>query len=96
MTANGCSLRQLYRILETPGANRLRAAHAALDSAVRAAPGMNANEDTFAILLALDLELAGKEARGVQFTPPGLPIPAGEAAEFMSNDCITVPEGERS
>jgi hypothetical protein len=37
MAANGWSLRELYRTLETPGANRLRDAHAALDSAVRAA-----------------------------------------------------------
>jgi len=29
----------------------------------------------------------------VQVTPPGLHVPAGEAAEFMSNDCVTVREG---
>ena len=31
MQSNGWSLRDLYRTLETPGANRLRVAHAALD-----------------------------------------------------------------
>ena len=36
----GCSLRDLYRTLEEPGANPLRDAQAALDSAVRAAYGM--------------------------------------------------------
>ncbi len=40
--ANGCSLRDLYRTLETPSANRLRDAHAALDSAVRAAEFLRA------------------------------------------------------
>ena len=37
MKSSGWSLRDLYRTLETPGANRLRDAHAALDSGVRAA-----------------------------------------------------------
>ena len=41
MAANGWSLRDLYRTLETPGTNRLRDAQAALDSAVRAAYAMN-------------------------------------------------------
>ena len=95
MAANGWSLRDLYRTLETPGTNRLRDAQAALDSAVRAAYGMGASEDTLAFLLAQNLELADKEAKGEQITPPGLPVPAGEAAEFMSKDCVTVPEGER-
>ena len=29
----------------------------------------------------------------MQVTPPGLHVPTGEAAEFMSNDCVTVREG---
>jgi hypothetical protein len=95
MAANGWSLRDLYRTLETPGTNRLRDAQAALDSAVRAAYGMKETEDTLAFLLALNLELADKEAKGEQITPPGLPVSAGEAVEFMSEDCITVREGER-
>ncbi len=37
MQLNGWSLRGLYRPPEPPGTNRLRDAHAALDSAVRAA-----------------------------------------------------------
>jgi hypothetical protein len=86
-------MQDLYRTLETLGANRLRGTHAALDSAVRAAYGVNATEDTLAFLLALNLELADQAAKGVQLTPPGLPVPAGEAAEFMSKDCIAAREG---
>ena len=73
MAANGWSLRDLYRTLETPGTNRLRDAHAALDSAVRAAYGMKEKEDPLAFLLRLNLELAGKEASSEPITPPGLP-----------------------
>jgi hypothetical protein len=91
MAANGWSLRDLYRTLETPGTNRLRDAQAALDSAVRAAYGIKENEDTLAFLLALNLELAVKEANGVRITPPGLPASAGEPAESMSKDCIQAP-----
>ena len=86
-------MHDLYRTLETPGANRLRDAQAAFDSAVRAAYGMEENEDTLAFLLALNMELANEEAKGVQLTPPGLPVLAGEAAEFMSKDCVAVREG---
>ena len=88
MAANGWSLRDLYRTLETPGTNRLRDAHAALDSAVRAAYGMKEGEDTLAWLLALNLELADMEARGEAISPPGLAVTAGQAAEFMGKDCI--------
>jgi hypothetical protein len=95
MAANGWSLRDLYRTLETPGTSRLRDVHAALDAAVRSAYGMKEKEDILAFLLAQNLELADKEAQGEQITPPGLPAPAGEAAEFMSKDCVTVREGER-
>ena len=95
LAANGWSLRDLYHTLETPGTNRLRDAQAALDSAARAAYGMSATEDTLAFLLAQNLELADKEAKGEPITPPGLPVPAGEEAEFMSKDCVTVREGER-
>ena len=73
MQDNGWSLRELYRTLETPGDNKLRDAHAALDAAVRAAYGMKENEEILAFLLKLNLELADKESKGESITPPGLP-----------------------
>ena len=72
--------------------NRLRDAHAALDSAVRAAYGMNATEDPLAFLLHLNLELADNEANGKPITAPGLPVWVPNAAEFTSADCIAAPE----
>ena len=88
MANNGWSLCDLYRALETPGTNCLRNAQAALDSAVRAAYGMTATEDTLALLLRLNLELADKESAGEPITPPGLPPMAVGQDSWISNDCI--------
>jgi hypothetical protein len=91
MATNGWSLRDLYRTLETPGTNRLRDAQAALDSAVRAAYGMNASEDTLAFLLKLNLHLAAQESAGKPVTLPGLPTIIPKAEDFTTADCIQVP-----
>ncbi len=88
MQANDWSLRELYKSLETPGENRLRAAHAALDAAVRAAYGMKPGEDILAFLLKLNLELAEKEAKGKSITPPGLPSNYPDAKKLVTDDCI--------
>jgi MmeI, target recognition domain len=90
MHDNGWSLRQLYKSLETPGENRLRDAHAALDSAVRAAYGMKPAEDILAFLLKLNLELADKESDGKTITPPGLPEFVKDPKTFISADCVSV------
>jgi hypothetical protein len=89
MAANGWSLRDLYRTLETPGTNRLRDAQAALDYAVRAAYCMKDAEDTLAFLLHLNLELAEKEANGAHVAPPGSPRLTPNPDEFVTADCIT-------
>jgi hypothetical protein len=91
MTANGWALRDLYRTLEIPGTNRLRDAQVALDSAVRAAYGMNENEDTRAFLLKLNLDLARKQSAGEPITPAGLPPSAPNSPDLVSADCITAP-----
>jgi SAM-dependent methyltransferase len=88
MAANGWSLRDLYRALETPGTNRLRDAQAALDSAVRAAYGMKDTEDTLAFLLRLNLKLAQAESAGYPITPPGLPGSYPKPQELLTDDCM--------
>jgi len=90
MSENGWSLRDLYRTLETPGDNKLRNAHTALDIAVRAAYGMKENEDILGFLLKLNLELAYKESKGESITPPGLPSFMPNPADFVSEDCVAV------
>jgi hypothetical protein len=88
MAANGWTLRDLYRTLETPGTNRLRDAQAALDSAVRAAYGIKEGGGTLAFLLSLNLELAKKEAHGQAVTAPGLPSFISTPEHFVATDCI--------
>ncbi len=82
------SLRKLYRTLEEPGTNPLRDAHGRLDTAVRAAYGMPDSVDPLAFLLELNLALAAKEKKGEPITPPGLPLPPGEHAAYITDDCV--------
>ena len=84
------SLRDLYRTLDEPGRNPLRDAQAELDAAVRAAYGMKSDADILAHLLALNQECAAREAAGESITPPGLPLPPEEHAQFITDDCIRV------
>ena len=63
-------LRALYRTLELPGANPLKDAHAALDTAVLTAYGFNPKRDLLAQLLALNQEVAAKiETRRTRHRP---------------------------
>jgi hypothetical protein len=86
------SLRDLYRTLEQPGDNPLRDAHARLDTAVRAAYGMAEDADPLAFLLELNLACAAKEKAGETITPPGLPLPAKDHSQFITEDCIQPPK----
>lgn len=88
MSANGWSLRQLYRTLETPGENKLRDAHAALNAAVRAAYGMKADKDILAFLLKLNLGLSAKEAKNEPVASPGVPKYYPDATKLVTEDCI--------
>jgi hypothetical protein len=81
-------LRALYRMLELPGANPLKDAHAALDAAVLAAYGFSAKKDLLAQLLALNLEVAAKIGRGEPVTAPGVPKDYPDAKELVTTDCI--------
>jgi hypothetical protein len=65
--------------------------HARLDAAVRAAYGMPADVDLLTFLLELNLACAAKEKAGEKITPPGLPPPLTEHAEFVTDDCIEAP-----
>jgi len=81
-------LRALYRTLELPGANPLKDAHAALDTAVLAAYGFDAKKDLLAQLLALNLEVAAKIEAGEKVAAPGIPAGYPDAAKLVTADCI--------
>lgn len=88
MAEHGWSLRDLYRTLETAGANPLRAAQEALDAAVRAAYGMKKNEDVLAFLLRLNHEVSEREGQLLPVTGPGLPPCVKDPKPFITEDCI--------
>jgi hypothetical protein len=66
-------LRALYRTLELPGANPLKDAHAALDSAVLVAYGFSPKKDLLAQLLALNQGVSARIEKGEAVTAPGIP-----------------------
>jgi hypothetical protein len=81
-------LRALYRILELPGANPLKNAHAALDAAVLAAYGFSAKKDLLAQLLELNLSVAQRLEQAEPVTPPGIPATFPNPETLLSDDCI--------
>jgi len=81
-------LRAVYRTLRLPGKNPLKDAHAELDRAVMAAYGFSAKEDLLAQLLALNLEVAQREAEGQPVTAPGIPPGHPNPARLITDDCI--------
>jgi len=81
-------LRALYRTLELPGANPLKDAHAALDTAVLTAYGFNAKKDLLAQLLALNQAVAAKIAQGEPVIAPGVPSNYPDAKRLITEDCV--------
>ncbi len=71
-----------------PGANSLKNAHAALDSAVLAAYGFSPKKDLLAQLLALNLDVSRREQAGEPVTAPGIPPGYPDPARLVTDDCI--------
>ncbi|MEG5174007.1 DNA methyltransferase [Microcoleus sp. B3-D7] len=92
MIENQWSLRELYRTLDLPGDNPLRKAQAELDAAVREAYGMKAKEDPLKFLLELNFEVADRETKSLPIVAPGLPPVVKNASEFITDDCVRMPE----
>ena len=81
-------LRALYRTLELPGANPLKDAHAALDTAVLDAYGFSPRKDLLAQLLALNQEVAAKIEKGEAVAAPGVPRNYPDRNKLVTEDCI--------
>lgn len=88
MNKHNYTLRDIYRILEEPGANPLKDTHQKLDDAVLAAYGFGKRKDLLTQLLALNLEVAEKIQKGEEVQSPGLPKCVENRKEFMSEDCV--------
>ena len=81
-------LRGRYRTLGLPGANPLKDAHAALDTAVLTAYGFSAKKDLLAQLLALNQDVAAKIENDEPVMPPGVPKKYPDAKKLVTGDCI--------
>jgi hypothetical protein len=81
-------LRALYRTIELPGANPLKDAHAALDTAILAAYGFSAKKDLLAQLLALNLEVVAGIEKGNAVTAPGVPKTYLNAMKLVTEDSV--------
>jgi hypothetical protein len=75
-------IRALYHTLELPGANPLKDAHTALDTAVLTAYGFTPKADLLAQLLALNREVAIRLERGEPVTAPGIPLGFSDLERF--------------
>lgn len=82
-------LRAVYRTLELPGANPLKDAHAALDTAVLAAYGFSPKADLLAQLLDLNHTVANRIENGNPVTSPGIPSTYPKPETLITPDCIS-------
>lgn len=82
------TLRDIYQILEEPGANILKDAQKRLNEAVLDAYGFSKRKDLLTQLLELNFEMADKIDKGEAVEAPGLPKYVKNIWEFVSEDCI--------
>ena len=80
-----------WNVVELPGANPLKDAHAALDAAGLATYGFSAKKDLLAQLLALNLEVAQRIEKGEPVTSSGILTNYPKPDTFISEDCIRPP-----
>jgi type I restriction-modification system DNA methylase subunit len=92
MIENKWSLRELYRTLELPGNNPLRTANKELDTAVREAYGIKSQNDLLEFLLELNFVVSDREVKNLPVIAPGLPPCVINFSEFITNDCVKMPE----
>ena len=88
MEKHNRSFRELYRLMEDPGAHPLKAAHQELDTAVRSAYGMSPEADVLKYLLKLNKKVVRTEAKGDFIQAPGLPTIVKDASSFVTDDAI--------
>lgn len=87
MKENKLSLRELYRVLEQPGKNKIKDLQNKLDEVVAEAYGFIKKKDILSQLLELNAVLARQEENEELIQAPGLPEYASQK-KYISSDCI--------
>ncbi|MEI6949658.1 DNA methyltransferase [Paraflavisolibacter sp. H34] len=88
MDKNNMTLSNLYKLMDKPGANRLKDLHASLDESVYEAYGFSKRIDILQQLLDLNLFIAEKEANNESVQRPGLPDNFSDINRAISADCV--------
>jgi hypothetical protein len=88
MEKNKLTFRDLYRLLEKPGKNKIRDLHQELDAAVIDAYGFDPNQDLLDQLLHLNFEVYEKEQNQEPVIKPGLPDCVEDREAFVSELCV--------
>lgn len=86
--SHGTGLRVLYRTLDLPGKNPLKAAHAALDAAVLKAYGFSSKKDLLQQMLDLNASVAADIDAGKAVAGPGVPGTHQNPAGLVTTDCF--------
>jgi hypothetical protein len=84
------TLRDIYRILEEPGSNPLKALHLRLNDAVLDAYGFTKRKDLLSQLLELNFEVSTRSEKGIEVQRPGLPKCVKDKDEFISKDFVRI------
>jgi hypothetical protein len=85
------SLRSLCRSLERPGNHPLKDALESLDNAVDKAYSMSKSQNPLEFLLALNEQVAAREAAGQPVTGPGLPPSVKNPKQYVTTERLSMP-----
>lgn len=84
------TLRDIYRLVDEPGANPIKDLSKTLDNAVIDAYGFDKRKDILQQLLNLNLAVTTRIEERLFVQGPGLPAFIKKQDSFISNDCVTV------
>lgn len=84
------TLRDIYRLVDEPGANPIKELSKALDNAVLTAYGFDKRKDILQQVLNLNLSLAANISEGLFIQGPGLPAFVTQKDAFISDDCVMI------
>jgi hypothetical protein len=90
MAKHHYTLRDIYRIMEEPGANPMKELHRKLDDAVFESYGFNKRRDILMQVLEHNFLIASRIENKEFVQGPGLPNCVKDQREFVTEDCISI------